>query len=230
MLLALDTATRTASLALYELEEDRLLAEETWLAHRRQTQDLLPTAQRILERQGVGPEQVTALAVTTGPGSFTGVRIAISVAKGMALGLASGPRLLGLPTLSVTAAPWLRVAITCDPPPLVVAFIQAGRGRYNWATFSPADLLHRPGAEEHRAGPLPDFVRALEATQQPLWLVGEEDPALAQAVRALPQVTLLDGALSWRRGGHLAWLAARHFAAGHRDSLDSLRPLYLNTL
>ena len=230
MLLALDTATRTSSLALYDLEEDRLLAEETWLAHRRQTQDLLPTAQQLLGRQGLHPDQVTALAVTTGPGSFTGVRIAISVAKGIALGLESMPRLLGLPTLSVTAAPWLRVAITWDPQPVVVAFIQAGRGRYNWTVFSPPDRLHRPTPEEHKAGLLPDFVHALEAIQQPLWLVGEEDPALAQAVRSLPHVTLVDGALAWRRAGHLAWLAAQHFAAGHQDSLDTLRPLYLNAL
>ncbi len=230
MLLALDTATGTASLALYDLEEDRLLAEETWLARRRQTQDLLPTAHRLLGRQGLGPDQLTALAVTTGPGSFTGVRIAISVAKGIALGLESEPRLLGLPTLSVTAAPWLWVASTWDPQPLVVAFIQAGRGRYNWTIFSPLDLLHRPTPEEHQAGLLPDFVRSLEAIQQPLWLVGEEEPSLAQAVRALPQVTLVDEALAWRRAGHLAWLAARHFAAGHQDSLDTLRPLYLNAL
>ena len=87
MLLALDTATATASLALYELTRDTLVAEWTWQARRRHTQDLLGAAQTLLHQAGATPAALTALAVTTGPGSFTGVRIGISTVKGMALGL-----------------------------------------------------------------------------------------------------------------------------------------------
>ena len=88
MLLALDTATATASLAVYDRTRDHLLGEMTWEGRRRQTQDLLVAARSLLDLLEVAPEQVTALAVTTGPGSFTGVRIAISAAKGIGLGLA----------------------------------------------------------------------------------------------------------------------------------------------
>ena len=125
MLLAIDTATSTASLALYNLETRQLLAELTWQARRRQTQDLLPALQDLLRLLELTPAAITALAVTTGPGSFTGVRIAISAAKGMALGLPQPPQVVGIPTLSVTAAPYVELAGPAGA--VVCATIQAGR-------------------------------------------------------------------------------------------------------
>ena len=94
MLLALDTATTTASIALYDLDTDQLLAELTWQARRRQTEETIPVIQEMLARLEMGTDQIDALAVTTGPGSFTGVRIAISVAKGIALGLDQAPKII----------------------------------------------------------------------------------------------------------------------------------------
>ena len=84
MLLAVDTATATASVALYDLANHLLLAESTWQARRRHTQELLTTAQGLLAQIGAQAAQLTALAVTTGPGSFTGVRIGLSTIKGLA--------------------------------------------------------------------------------------------------------------------------------------------------
>ncbi len=182
MLLALDTATTTASIALYDLDTDQLLAELTWQARRRQTQELTPAIQDLLARMDLTPADITALAATTGPGSFTGVRIAISTAKGIALGLPALPTLIGLPTLSVTAGPWVDVAAKLRPAPRIVACIQAGRGRYNWAEFSPAHPLHRPGVDDHGAGRAADFVAALAAMTDPVWLVGEVDDDLGRRV------------------------------------------------
>ncbi len=117
MLLAMDTASTTASVALYDVAAARLLAEMTWEGRRRQTQELLGVVRQLLATVGVAPDALTALAVTTGPGSFTGVRIAISAAKGIGLGLTPPPAVIGVPTLSVTAAPWLPVAAACHPAP-----------------------------------------------------------------------------------------------------------------
>lgn len=228
MLLALDTATTTASLAVYDLTTDQLLGEWTWQARRRQTQDLLPIARTLLAQLQRTPQDLTALAVTTGPGSFTGVRIAISVAKGMAVGSSASLRIIGIPTLAVTAAPWLIPAGACDPPALVCAYIQAGRGRYNWVFFEPDDLLRRPGAEEHGVGRVDEFVEALATIgERPLWLVGESTAEILEATSALSWVTALDDVSGLRRAGQLAQVAALHLNRGETDDAATLQPLYL---
>jgi tRNA threonylcarbamoyladenosine biosynthesis protein TsaB len=228
MLLALDTATATASIAVYHLEDNTLLAEYTWQARRRHTQDLLATVDQVLQQVSVQRDQITALAVTTGPGSFTGVRIAISTVKGLALGLYPPPRVFGLPTLSVTAAPWLEPADASMPQASVCAYIQAGRGRYNWALFDPSDELRRPAAEDHGAGAAAEFETALAAcAPRPIWLVGELDASLAAKAAEFDHVCVVRPVSSLRRAGQLAQLAARHLDQGAEDDLAALQPLYL---
>ncbi|MCC6455315.1 MAG: tRNA (adenosine(37)-N6)-threonylcarbamoyltransferase complex dimerization subunit type 1 TsaB [Caldilineaceae bacterium] len=224
MLFAVDTATVTASIALYDLANGLLLGESTWQARRRHTQDLLLTTQALMAQLGVQPAQLTGLAVTTGPGSFTGVRIAISLVKGIGIGLSTPPQVVGLPTLTVTAAPWLAVAQATSA--VVWAYIQAGRGRYNWAIFDQG--LYAPGAADHQAGSAADFATALAAhADHPIWLIGEAASDLRAAVSSLRHVTLVDGISAMRRAGVLAHLAAQRIAAGQVDELTTLQPLYL---
>lgn len=228
MLLAIDTATATASLALYDLDAHRLLIEQTWQARRRHTQDLVPAVDHLLRFLELEPDALTALAVTTGPGSFTGVRVGISTVKGMSLGLRTPPRVVGVPTLTVTAAPWLEAAWSTSPLTIVCAYVQAGRGRYNWCWFSPEDLLFRPAADDHHAGDAAAFAAALSAHgAASIWLAGEPDALLADAVAHLPHVTLLDGVSTLRRAGQLARLAAMLFAEAIIDDVATLQPLYL---
>ena len=227
LLLAVDTATVTASIALYDLTHAVLLAESTWQARRRHTQELLLATQQMMAQLGVQPAQLAALAVTTGPGSFTGVRIALSVVKGIGMGLARPPQVVGLPTLTVTAAPWLPLAPRASAQ--VWAYIQAGRARYNWAIFDQT-FIH-PTAADHHAGTAADFAAALAANPtQAIWLVGEVAPDLLDAVASLSHVTVMDGISALRRAGGLAQLAAQQIAAGAVDNLSALQPLYLQPL
>lgn len=228
LLLAVDTATVTASVALYNLRQASLLAETTWQARRRHTQELLLTTQQMLAQHNVPPSRLTALAVTTGPGSFTGVRIAMSVIKGIALGLATPPQAVGIPTLSVTAAPWLALAAHANAH--VWAYIQAGRGRYNWAIFDQPQPAH-PTAADHHAGTATEFAATLaEDRNQLIWLVGEVAPDLAEAVAPLAHVVLVDSISALRRAGVLAQLAAQQIAVGQTDEISALQPLYLQAL
>jgi len=240
MILAIDTATVTASLALHDHAAGQLLAESTWNARRRHTQDLAVAIHELLSRAGVSMQQVRALAVTTGPGSFTGVRVGISAVKGMVEGMrlasfasggADGATLLnviGVPTLTVTAAPWLDVAFVVSPHPVICACIQAGRVRYNWCFFGPEDLLFRPPAEAHGAGTAAELAAELaEHRAEMIWLVGEVDDSLADAVRGQLRVTVVDSVFGQRRAGNLARVAALLMAEGVEESAENLQPLYL---
>ncbi len=212
-----------------QLEADKLLAEWTWQARRRQTQDLLGAAQTLLRQVNLAPADLTALAATTGPGSFTGVRVGISTVKGIGLGLMRAhkpaPRVIGLPTLCVTAAPFLTLLPAGTQ---LCATMQAGRGRFNWAFFGAGDTLRRPSAAEHVNGALAELVARVEEAESPLWLVGEHAPTLVDAVAGLAHVRAVDGVSGLRRAGSLARLAALHLAAGANDGLDGLSPLYLS--
>lgn len=98
--LALDTSTRLGSVAL-ERDGD-LLAETTLSVRASHSETVLPEAHRLLERCGSGPAELDEVVVGAGPGSFTGVRIAASLAKG--LRAATGASLRAYSSLAAVAA------------------------------------------------------------------------------------------------------------------------------
>ncbi len=83
-LLAFETSTEACSVALYV---DGAVLERFEVAPRRHTELALPWAQALLAEAGVARSQLDAIAVGRGPGAFTGVRLAIALAQGVALGL-----------------------------------------------------------------------------------------------------------------------------------------------
>src|SRR6187455_1632322 len=83
-LLALDTATEACSAALLIGGE---VIERSEIAPRRHAELILPMIESLLGEAGISRRQIDAIAVGRGPGAFTGVRLAISVAQGLALGL-----------------------------------------------------------------------------------------------------------------------------------------------
>jgi tRNA threonylcarbamoyladenosine biosynthesis protein TsaB len=131
MLLAIDTATRTASVALYDATG--ILSEHSWRSNNRHTVETAPAIAAMLSQLGVGPEALRGVAVTTGPGSFTGLRIGMSIAKGLCLAL--GIPILGVPSLDVTAY------AAGDPGGPVMAVLEAGRGRICVARYHFVDGL-----------------------------------------------------------------------------------------
>jgi tRNA A37 threonylcarbamoyladenosine modification protein TsaB len=120
----------------------RLLAEHTWLANQAHTRSLLPSIVEVLESSGLGMSDVTAIAVALGPGSFNGLRVGLSTAKGLAIAL--GQPLVGASSLELIAAEY-----DLDEPTM-----NAGRGRvYSWRRETPAAEI------ELRTGSAPDRIR-----------------------------------------------------------------------
>jgi tRNA threonylcarbamoyladenosine biosynthesis protein TsaB len=230
MLLSLDTATRHSGIALYD--GTRLLAELTWHSTDAQTVELMPRLAQLLDWHGVKPAELVAVAVSLGPGSYTGLRVAVSAAKGMAL--AHGLPLFGIPTLDATVFPQL------GRPEPVCAVIQAGRGRLLWSIYRPerAVVEHQPGAQPIRLGSwaglrshtvLSDVQELARAVREPTWFVGELSPELSRALHDLAGETarVMPLTVAARRAGVIAELAWLRLQAGDHDDLASLSPIYL---
>ncbi len=130
--LGIDTATGTGSAALArpgEVLAQAGLDERGWHAR-----DLLARIDTLLAGAGLRPEQLSGIAVTVGPGSFTGVRIGMATAKGLAYALNVG--VAGLSTLEALA----RAALAGgEPPPRLCAAIEAGRGEVYAVVFRVHD-------------------------------------------------------------------------------------------
>lgn len=99
-ILAFDTSGNSCAAAV--LEGDRILAEQQDLMERGQAERLVPMIEAVLKTAEVSHDQLDALAVTTGPGAFTGVRIGLATARGY--GLALGLPQIGASSLEVLAA------------------------------------------------------------------------------------------------------------------------------
>jgi len=214
MLVAIDTATNYASLALHD--GLRVRVEHTWESPRRHTVELLPRLVAALEQLGLGAEHLSGVAVTRGPGSFTGLRVGMAVAKGLAL--ARGLPLVSVPTLDVVAAAQGR-----DRRPLC-AVLQAGRGRICVATY------RWQGGEwrVREAVRLTTWSSLAEETVSPTLFCGEIDPVGAETLATLGELAvLLPGAARLRRAGFLAELAWRRLNRGEVDDPATLTPIYL---
>src|SRR5574342_1070022 len=129
MLLAVDTATRNAGVALYNTEG--IQAEITWRSRENHTVELTAQIAHLLELGKTAKKDLKAIGVALGPGSFTGLRVGMSVAKGVAFAL-SIP-IIGIPTLDAIA-----YAHVSQPLP-IYAVLVAGRGRYTVARYAAKD-------------------------------------------------------------------------------------------
>ncbi len=223
MLLALDSATDFASVALYDGQQ--VLAETTWRSQRRHTVDLAPQVDAVLRLVHVTPASLTAVAASIGPGSYTGTRVALSLAKGIVF--ARNLPLIGLPTLDIVAYPHQ------DPSLPLCALVSAGRGRYAWALYAPhGNGLAGPGTSE--LSRLTDWRldrldEVLPLLSPPVCFAGELSPQDADVIRKQwpGQAKIAPPSLAVRRAGVLAEMAWRRWQAGAFDDPATLSPIYL---
>ncbi len=220
MILAIDTATDWAGIALYDEDEGLVRYEETWWARRRHTTTLMVRVDTAVRDQSLTPEQLTGVAVALGPGSYTGLRVGLSVAKGLALAL--DLPLVGIPTLDVVAYPYR----TLSHP--VCAIIQAGRTRVCWAVYLPGSQTLSP-RDGYHLDDVPTVARALQALDGPVFIYGEVTPAAAEVFRDVlgPRAQVGTPAEGLRRAAFLAEMGWERIRQGDVDDPATLSPIYL---
>lgn len=116
LILAIDTALDACSVAVLDTGAGALIARESEPMKRGHAEALMPMIARVVKASGVGYLQLDRVAVTTGPGSFTGLRVGLSAARGIAL--AAGKPAVGLTTLTAYAAP---LVSETDETPIICA-------------------------------------------------------------------------------------------------------------
>ncbi len=208
-ILALDTATHRASVALLEERDGALvtLAEAAASVDSRHGETLLPHVEDVLERAGVPAAQLELIAVGIGPGSFTGVRVGLATAKGLALALRIP--LVGISTLDVVAA-------GAGSHPSLLVLLDAKKNEVFGARYE-----HGARVGEPFHGP----PAGLECDATTLIGAGARDPSFA-----MPQgAVLLDEALDAPSAAVLGRLALEQLRRVGPSDLASLVPLYVRS-
>lgn len=224
MILALDTSTEYASIALY-LPGQGVIAEQTWRSGREQTTQLLPAVQGLMSLVEIDTGKLAGVAVATGPGSYSGVRVGISTAKMLAFSL--GIKLWGVPSLDVLA--YSQAAVTAA---LVCAMLSLGRGRYGWAVFRTRGARWQR-LTDYANNTIPEIAAhvAQMGTEARIasMFCGEIDEAAASQIREIMgnAASIAPAATGLRRAGYLAELALQRSQRGEADDPATLQAIYL---
>jgi tRNA threonylcarbamoyladenosine biosynthesis protein TsaB len=216
VLLAIDTSTRNVGIAIYD--GSQVLSETIWASQDYHTIELAPAIAETLSRAGLEIQNLKLLAVATGPGSFTGLRIGLAVAKGIAL--ACHLPIIGIPTLDIVAE-----SQPISSEVRLAAVLQAGRGRLavGWYTATNGHWELNPPIE------IMDALNLSRRIHEPTLVCGELTEEQQHAlVRKYKNVILASPAHSIRRPSLLAELAWKRWTSGDVDDPATLSPTYLH--
>jgi tRNA threonylcarbamoyladenosine biosynthesis protein TsaB len=208
-LLAIDTATERCSVAL--LIEGRIV-ERSAETPRGHADLVLPMVESVLAETALTLRELDGLAYGRGPGAFTGVRIAVGVAQGLAYGAQLAT--VGISDLAAVAQQF------AEPGARILVCMDARMNEVYWTRFevTPEGLVSAAAPERVDR---PESVEPGDATV----FAGTGFGAYPQLMAGRSGVTVHDGALPHAR--HIALLAAAELQAGHGEPADRAKPVYL---
>jgi tRNA threonylcarbamoyladenosine biosynthesis protein TsaB len=208
--LAIDTALEGCAAAVLDTGRGGIVASETLTMNRGHAEAVMPLIARIMDRSALEFAELDRIAVTAGPGSFTGLRVGIAAARGIALA-ASKPA-IGLSTLAGFAAPF----IADDDSTHVVAAIDARHDHVYLQVFG----INGRTLVAPRIASLRDAVRA--ALTGPARIVGS---AAEMVAAAWPKAAEPPLQVEQRGAPNIAWIARLGAAAA--EGYGPPKPLYL---
>jgi len=212
MLLAIDTSTDSAGLAL--AQDGKTLAEATWRCVQNHSVELLPHLTQLLQEAKAELKSVSCVLVAKGPGSFNGLRVGLSTAKGLAFSL--DIPIIGVSSLELEA----RQHAETDLP--ICPVFNAGRGdiatalyqnKNNWRQLAPEHITNVEALDS-------------EITEKTLFC-GEYVPVIADELKKRLKDKAVIAPDKPRRAGLLAELAKGRLEARDYDNPATLQPLYL---
>jgi tRNA threonylcarbamoyladenosine biosynthesis protein TsaB len=208
--LAIDTALAACSAAVLDTGNGGVIASESAVMERGHAEALMPLLERVVKASDLTFADFERIVVTTGPGSFTGLRVGIAAARG--LGVATKIPVVGVTTLSAYAAPYLAAD---DQSPVVVAIDARHSHVYLEVFGSGGRTLIAP-----RLAPLAEAIRA--AAQAPARIVGSAAQAVADGLADTARQPIK---VDTRRAPDIAWVA--RIGAAVSETQAPPKPQYL---
>lgn len=214
MELAIDTSTNFAGIALSN--EGIIIAELAWFTEQNHTVELVPNITRLFDQVKIERTSLTALFVAIGPGSFNGLRVGISTAKGLALTLVIPVVAVG--TLEIEAYPFSFTGLPVCP------IHNAGRGEIAVAVYRKDDSWRCLEAEH-----ITNVDDLCGKIKQKTIFCGEIPQSVEEQLRkALGDLAIIpDRVLRMRHVRYLVELGWQRYKQGKYDDLARLQPLYL---
>ena len=218
-ILALESAALTASAAV--CEDEHLLGETLLNNGHTHSETLLPMAEALLGSLGLTAADIDLFAVSAGPGSFTGVRIGVATAKGLAFG--SGKPCIGVSTLE---------ALACNlplPGGLICPAMNARRGQVYTALFRGRAATDTQLTPERlmpdSAIPISELDAILKRYDEPVYLCGDGYELCAAGLHH--PIGNTPDRLRWQSAASVARAALAAYRAGVRTTDAELKPIYL---
>jgi tRNA threonylcarbamoyladenosine biosynthesis protein TsaB len=213
LILALDTSTRSVGVALYDGVQ--ILNEATWISQDYHTVELAPAVADVFTKADLNIDEVGAIGVAIGPGSFTGLRVGLALAKGIAL--ARHIPLIGIPTMDILATAQPSLAI-----PMAIV-LRVGRGRLVVGWYRAVEgnwkLTNREVISTEKLS---------RKIQAPVYICGElHDEERIFFINKRDDFRVASPAHCLRRPAFLAELAWNRWQNGEIDDSIGLSPIYL---
>jgi tRNA threonylcarbamoyladenosine biosynthesis protein TsaB len=214
MQIAIDTSTDTAGLVV--VEDGEVLAELTWRCGQSHSTQLLPNLHHLLNQARLSLESVSGIIVARGPGSYNGLRVGISTAKGLAFSL--GVPIVGISTLEAEAYQHAETGLPICP------VFNAGREEVATAIYQKKGGKWLKLSADHLA--TVDLLCSEIKTKT--LFCGEFVPSIVTQLkkRLKGKAIMPSPAANLRRAAFLAELGLKRFEAGDYDDVVTLQPLY----
>jgi tRNA threonylcarbamoyladenosine biosynthesis protein TsaB len=212
--IALETSGRTGSVALFD--DDRLVAENRFPHGLKHAAELIPMLDKLLKSQNWTPRDIERLYVSIGPGSFTGLRIGVTLAKTFAF--ATGARIVAVPSLQVLVrnvpADWQHAIVLLD----------AKRGQIFTARYANRDGRF----EEEESAHLDTLAAMVARAPRPVYLLGEGLPFHEQSIPADDPAIIMTPPETWQsRASIVGQLGIERARRGEFTDPQFLVPLYI---
>lgn len=215
-ILALDTSSLVSSVAL--VNPTTLLAELTIQIRKTHSEQLMPHIAQLLEFAGIKPNELEAIAVSIGPGSFTGLRIGLATAK--AIAYAQDKPLVGVPTLDA-------LAYSCTVPGvMVMPLLDAQKDNVYYAVYRwQGNTLET--IEPAAVGNIDETLARLCAASVPVLTMGEAAVQYADKLKTYPGLIAAPPHLTIPRAANVGMLAVQMLSQGIQHNVMELEPVYI---